>query len=354
MDTFDIESILASYNWLGHQKFSELNAFHPLYRPGREHFTYNQKGGYWPKIEYIKNNPRALLSFCRRYAGANTVCIGINSRPCIKRYQAANGRLYPKASSDADIEEVSNFYLDIDLEKKGTPEGIASLELFLPQVLGYIELMGFNEPTLAFTGNGYHILFAFKPIPVAEVPDLKYRMAHFGSQIAGKFREPLKAIGARIDSTFDLSRMAKVYGTKKPHKGARFSKFYGAERKEDEALRAYLLSLNGELISRGSIQIEIASSLPERFVGFLESDEGIRELWAGTGKTEGDQSRTGYDFALLKECIKLGITDVHELATILILRPAGAVQASGKGSQYVKKTILSALERMVSFNRGAQ
>jgi len=40
---YDIQEAQRGYEWLGHDKdYTELNAFHPLYKKGREHLEFNQ------------------------------------------------------------------------------------------------------------------------------------------------------------------------------------------------------------------------------------------------------------------------------------------------------------------------
>ena len=42
---YNREDIIRSFNWLGHKEygFTELNAFHRNYKPGRENFEYNRR-----------------------------------------------------------------------------------------------------------------------------------------------------------------------------------------------------------------------------------------------------------------------------------------------------------------------
>ena len=48
--------------------------------------------------------------------------------------------------------------------------------------------------------------------------------------------------------------------------------------------------------------------------------------------------------SLLHACVKRGIKDEQELATILAFREDGAVRGSGKGGNYIRKTVRKALE----------
>lgn len=147
-----------------------------------------------------------------------------------------------------------------------------------------------------------------------------------------------------LDNTTDLRRVAKIYGTKKPFKNSKVSRFFGEKRMEDSVLRESLLSLDIDETIESDIVLVIPDGLPENFIQLLDQDPTIQNLWNNRGKIVTlDISRSGYDFTLIKECIKKGITDINELSAILALRPEGAVQKSGKNEQYIKRTIGNAL-----------
>ncbi|MCK4670759.1 MAG: hypothetical protein KAT43_06160 [Nanoarchaeota archaeon] len=76
----------------------------------------------------------------------------------------------------------------------------------------------------------------------------------------------------------------------------------------------------------------------------LETNHNLRALWEGRGKTNGDLSKTGYEFSLVRKLLRLGVTDVKDLAAILANRPGGSVIERGKGSQYITATIAGAIK----------
>ncbi|MBW2067113.1 MAG: hypothetical protein JRJ03_19570 [Deltaproteobacteria bacterium] len=295
----------------------------------------------FPVVRYVRNG-RQLLGLVERFHGTHMVCYGINPRPGIRRYPSG----YPRAHRDSEIELVRNFFLDFDLRAGADAKKLASLELFLEEVTGRVEDMGFLPPVRAFTGNGFHLLFAIPAVRVGKCPDIRERIRAFREKVLLGLGERLAAVGARVDSTDDLSRVAKIYGTAKP--GGRLSRFYGdGARREDKNLREHLLSLDvirtartGGLDSAGTGNIR---QLPEGFARLLEEDERIRNLWLGKGKETGDLTRSGYDYSLLRECLARGITDVRELAAILALRPGGSVRDGPKGEQYIRVTIAKAV-----------
>ena len=154
--TFDTESVVNSYRWFRHgDAWTEINAFHPQYRPGRQHREYNRKNRTFPVVQYVKNE-KQLLNVVSRLHGSHLVCYGINPRHSIKTYPSG----HPRAHRDAEIGVVKNFYFDFDLNDSAQREDIASLELFLEEVIGKVERFGLSSPIKAFTGNGFHLLFA--------------------------------------------------------------------------------------------------------------------------------------------------------------------------------------------------
>jgi hypothetical protein len=253
-----------------------------------------------------------------------------------------NPRGYARRAKDADIELVTNFFFDIDYAEEISNMQKAELELFLVKTEPYFEDLGVNQPVRAFTGKGYHLLFPVLPIRVADCPDIKERLKWFRADFKDAFQEKMSALEVKIDHTMDLSRFARIYGTRKPT-GLQISEFYGDNRVEDAALRDYLLSMDVEPANDALVVCD--GELPQKFIDLLEAKDYMKDLWEGTGKTEGDTSESGYDFSLMRQCLKNGITDICDLRSILELRPNGSVQQSGKGDQYIKATIANAIKQ---------
>ncbi len=338
-DSFRKGDIIASYRWLDHQDhgYTELRAFHKDYRPGPENFEHNRQKNSFTKIWYVRS-AREILKFVERFYKDHTCCYGVDPRPAILRSQKG----HPRGARESDITTVMNFYLDIDFEKEAVNrEDFLELRDIIEDIDFYLKKLKTTPPVRAFTGNGYHLLFALPPVSVSEFPDIKEKLNLFRHEIQYEFSDAMKRIGARKDNTMDLSKVAKIYGTKKPQ-GKHCSRFFGKERVEDKVLLEYLRSLEPEERPVGTIPV--LDELPESFKKLLSSDETLRMLWEGVGKTDGDTTRSGYDFSLVKECMQKKITDVMELTTILKLRPEGAVQKGGKGDSYVRLTIANAIK----------
>lgn len=337
---YSLEDVTKSYRWLGHKGFTELNAFHSDYKTGREHFEWNLQNKTFPRISYARTE-NDVINFVKKYAETYMVCYGINPRQKIFK----NNKNYPRAAYENEIELSQNLLMDFDFKSKNTTkEQIAEFELFIQKTNQYFLELGIKIPTTAYTGRGYHFLFAYPPIKVTAYPDIAERLKEFCNQFRETFKKDLQRLEVKLDNTQDLRRMLKIYGTAKPKIGI-ISKFYGDKRMEDNGLRDYLLKMEihqseSELLS----VLKTSGELPLWFQNLLAMDSRIKELWEGYGKPQDtDTTGSGYDFSLAKYLLNLGYQNIGELATILALRPEGAVRKSGKGDGYIRRTIANAL-----------
>lgn len=332
--------IINSAKFLVPEGFIELLGIHQDYRKGHN-FEWNLKNGTLPVKRYAKD-VGGVLYFVKKYHPDRLLLMGINPRPEIYK----NSRGFPIASREEEIQLCQNLLLDIDFRSKEyLDEKIAKLEFSLEQKKEYFKDLGIREPIINSSGQGKHLVFAFSPIPINECPDIKERLKYFIDGFRDEYKQGLKDLDARVDSTISLAQKLKIYGTSKAGKNL-ISKWHGpTKRIEDSALRDYLLSLNisEPKFPKTDFHLNVKSELPTYFIKLLEKENAIKELWEGTGKKEGDVSSSGFDFSLTQKLIKDGYTDISDLATILALRPDGSYQKSHKNEQYLKRTIASAL-----------
>lgn len=335
-----IDDVSKSYRWLGHKEFTELNAYHPEFRPGKENLDWNKKKSTFTKIWYARNE-KNVIEFVKKYGPTHFICYGLNPRPQILKTK----RGYTRSAKESEIEKSQNLLMDFDFENKDVnKEQIASLEIFLEKGEQYFLDLGFKAPVRAFTGRGYHFLKAYPFILTKDFPDIKERLRYFNNGFRQAFRKELERLEVKLDpSTIDLRRVVKIYGTSKPEVGV-ISRFYGNKREEDEALRDYLLNLELPEMDIGEIVLKIENELPYWFRDLLEKDKKLNELWEGQGKPEtSDTTSSGFDYSVVKKLIQLGYRNIDELSTILALRPYGSFQKHHKNEQYLKRTIANAL-----------
>jgi len=352
MAEFSLDDFCRGFNWLGHEGVTELAALHPEYRPGRENFEWNKKHDALPRVGHAWSAEEALMFTRRNYPG-RMVCYSLNDRPRM----FTNDRGYPRAAREEEIELSRNLFVDLDFEDKKVSEAHRAefKDAGLKEIDGYFQDLGFRVPEKGDSGRGWHLLSAYAPIYVKDVPDTKERLKKFGRELATDLRHVLQKYEVRSDSVFDLRRMVKCYGTAKPDVGI-VSKFYGGERHEDNAVRAYLLGMvlvehvhgqaarDGYAPVFGAPMVRLGNELPPLFLSLLNRDEKLKQLWSGNGKAHGaDHSHTGYDFSITRRLLFLGYRNLDDIATVLAVRPEGAVRKSGKGEQYVRRTIANAL-----------
>jgi hypothetical protein len=334
MEAYSKDDCRRGFSWLGHAgRYTEISVLHPEYRPGDA--SWNRSHRSWPVTDYV-TSLAGVEDLVRAYAGDRLVCYGLNPRPSI--LSKPDGRL--RSATEADIAASQNLVLDLDVQNTVTPERLDALKRFLLRADEYFQSLGLRRPVRAATGRGSHLLFAYALIRTEKVPDLRDRLRSFRDGFATAVRQDLSRLEVRLDSTQDLRRVVRVYGTAKPGIGI-VSRFYGRERQEDAALREHLLQLEccTQSVAPVAMPLTLGAVLPSWFTDLLDRDERLRELWRGEGKTVGDVTSSGYDYSLVRLLVRRGHADPSELGTILSLRPG----SSAKELEYVARTVSNAL-----------
>jgi hypothetical protein len=333
--------ITRSHAWLHHNGgLTEATILHPDYHADDK--EWNREHGAWPITRYL-DNTADLLRIVRTYAGERMICYGLNPRP--SALTNPDGR--KRSAKESDIALSQTLLLDIDLDGTITTERAIAFAHFLGNAFEYFTSKGLQRPVNASTGRGVHLLLAYDPITVDDCPDIAARLRTFKRDFATAYRHDLQRLEARVDSTQDLRRMVRVYGTSKPHLG-RISVFHGNERKPDPVLREYLLNLTPtptRMPTPASRSLVITDLLPDWFTTLLANDRVLNALWHNNGKPRtSDQSNSGYDYTIA--CYLAARGNTHdEIATIIALRPTGAAERARKGVDYLLRTVTAATSR---------
>ena len=333
--SFSRDAVVRGYSWLDHRPgLTEVVVLHPDYIA--RDMAWNRSRRAWPLTEYVTSREE-LLGMVGSYAGDRMICYGINPRPSVLRRR--NGMV--RSATEDDIRISQTLVLDIDLEGTVTPERVADLERFLDVADEDYRSKQLAVPERAKTGRGCHLLFAYPPISVAEHPLLRGQLVTFKSRFLQEHRRSLDRLEARLDSTQDLRRMVRVYGTSKPSVGV-ISSFHGGVRVPDAALREYLLRLPAARRTSMTIAdcVTVMEDLPSWFNEQLQHDHYLNELWQGRGKPSGDRSRSGHDYTIANYLASRASDE--ELLTILKLRPSGGNERARKGAAYLSRTITNA------------
>jgi hypothetical protein len=263
------------------------------------------------------------------------VCYGINPRDEILRHSHG----FPRSAKEHDITVGQNLLIDLDARQPDEQR----LQRVLRRADQYVTTIGLNAAVRSYTGRGAHLLFAYGPLSVKEYPDLKQRLTTFKERLAQALRYDLQRNGITIDSTQDLRRMVRVYGTAKPSIGIK-STFPITTREPDKQLTEYLTQLPVTTITTTSKDpIMIAPALPPWFPELLKNDHHLRDLWNGQGKPAGtDTTNSGYDYTIAKILTK-HTNNPSEIATIINQRPKGRTARERKGTTYLERTINNAM-----------
>jgi len=268
-----------------------------------------------------------FVDFCIRYNGVRNIYCGINQRR-------------EGGTKSSDVISVNNLLIDIDPVRargtRSTPEQIKLAKERVGEIVEYFRASGFISPSSVFSGNGYHLYSALKPIEVTDAnrDDISKKMKIFGNMLRRRFSDNK----VRIDNTFDLARVAGVPGT--------------LSIKHHPILRV----IEGEMIRREDKKLskEILNTKPpeqplkHHSYGKLSTDEGtldyalkvdkkFRDLFNGI--TDGFPSRSEAELALALKSM------FYHLDPSFVLSMSGIGKWNSETENYRKRT-LDAAERI--------
>ena len=139
------------------------------------------------------------------------VALGKIKEECFARAQSEHFLKSPQTSSDTEVVSYRWFFVDIDPVRSAgissSQEEIYAAEVLVDKVLTYLNSLGFSEPVLAESGNGYHLLYRI------DIPN--------NSQNVTLIEKCLKVLSGlfdtdevKVDTTnYNPSRICKLHGT---------------------------------------------------------------------------------------------------------------------------------------------
>ena len=139
------------------------------------------------------------------------ITLGKIKEECFARAQSERFLKSPQTSSDTEVISYRWFFVDIDPVRSAgissSQEEIYAAEHILDKVLTYLEGLGFSEPVMAESGNGYHLLYRI------DIPN--------NSQNERLIEKGLKVLSGlfdtdevKVDTTnYNPSRICKLHGT---------------------------------------------------------------------------------------------------------------------------------------------
>lgn len=224
-----------------------------------------------------------FVRFCKRFSSVGNVYAGINPRP---------GRLGGRRRArDGDIEVVQHILFDIEVgHGPGTDlpwEEVERSKKYAELLSAYFEQRGFRAPAMSMSGNGWHVLPCLCATKVEKQTKEQVRM--FFEEVREFFgRATRHERAVKLDSTYDLSRLAMVSGTLSM-KG-RDRSLWRLSRADpqldrkgwlvpDEALTSYILRLHVEdrkpAVRRDHRKrVEVGPDLMEK----IKKDRGLRGI----------------------------------------------------------------------------
>lgn len=227
---FEEEYIKQTYNFLGHEKETNLRLIDPK--------------KILPPQNYFAKNENQFIEVCKKFAGTYNIYAGINER-------SAQG------TTSKEVVSVKTIVIDLDpirfnaplgKEDASTEEELKETEKVADQIINDFEELEFNPPVKCLSGNGVQLWFAFKKIEINDTnrQEIENKVKLFNENLKKKYETEK----VKIDQIGDLARIIKVMGTlsikgnntqKRPYRIAK--PLMSFERKEDTKFLENLLKL---------------------------------------------------------------------------------------------------------------
>jgi len=193
MDKFNEKHVRHFYRLLNHKGTTELRFL---------------KRGWYPAFAFVENEDDFVV-YCKKWNGKRNVYAGIRDRKKGLR----------KCATASEIIGIQTIVLDIDpireAEIPSTQEELENALKVSGKISEWFSSHGFKSPYRAMTGNGVCLYFS---VPWYEITDenrweITQKLEWFEREMRRIFKDILEKYNCRIDSMYDLPRIAKVIGT---------------------------------------------------------------------------------------------------------------------------------------------
>lgn len=246
----NIEDIKKTYKLLGHKEETELRCIEANVEGKKK------------VISIFINNEKDFVDVCKKYNGKLQVYTGVNERT-------------KKGTFDKDVKSIGIIPIDIDpvrpKDTSSTKEQLTKAKEIAEKIREYVLFKGYEEPSMALSGNGYQLWFRVNNID----PKDKDKIKLFEEELRNEFQTD----EIKIDSIHNPSRIMKVIGVLSiKGKDHRLSKWDYYDGRIDENITNYVLGLEPKV--KEIIQpAEIISD--EKTKNFFKKDEKLKNLYEG-------------------------------------------------------------------------
>ena len=127
--------------------------------------------------------------------------------------RTARDRFEPNSQGTGDTDILGRTWLLVDVDPdrssgvSSTDEQVTASKAKAKQIYEFLKSQGFNDPIVAFSGNGYHLLY---PVKMMNTAEHKKRIQRFLQTLDAMFSDS----DMKVDvSNFNASRICKLYGT---------------------------------------------------------------------------------------------------------------------------------------------
>lgn len=216
---------------------------------------------------------------------------------CYSRLQRDKFRIPESTTSDTDITHYDWLFIDLDpvrvSEVSSSNEELEQAHALAKKVYGYLKQRGFEDPLVAMSGNGFHLLYR---IQLTNTPESKSIIERCLKALALMFNTD----GVKIDTVnSNPARICKLYGTL-AQKGS------GTEERPHRM--AHIVRIPEQLLFTKKVYLEeIADQLPkpekpQHYNNFSPAQFDIRDWMSKHGISYKEKAAGDYTKFILDEC----------------------------------------------------
>ena len=322
---FNKEDIRNTYKFLAHEEETEIRLINPNTSESR--------------VNHV-NNEEDFVKICTENNGKFNIYAGINER--------ISGGTLAK-----DVKSVKTIVIDIDPKRApstaSTDKELEEANRVACQVEYDMLGMGFEQPRMAMSGNGYQMWFA---IPKIEITNDTRKIFEDKIKALNKwFIERYGNATVSIDNIGDLPRIIKVIGTisikgkpseERPHRVSKWVK--KSDRVEDENLKLFAIQLENEM-KKVVREVNFTEISEENWASLLKNDKKLKDLmdgkWEEYYPPSQGKSRSEAEMGLVEKLVsyKLPKEQIFSLMSI-----CGIGKWQGKPNSYKDRTYEKAVE----------
>lgn len=248
---------------------------------------------------YFRNVDTAVAELMRQDLRGFNVYLTINevNEACYSRLQKDHLTIPENTSTDDDVTHYNWLFIDLDPERitnvSSTDEELGKAKALAGKIYEYLHRLGFEDPVIGMSGNGYHLLYR---ICLRNIPEHRELIKKCLEALSLMFSDD----SIKVDlANFNPARICKLYGTlaqkgsgtdERPH---RMSYIVKAPAEIKQTKKVYLEKLAEQLPKEEK---------PQAYNNYAPATFDVRSWMQNHGIKYSESESGDYTKFVLEEC----------------------------------------------------